>query len=108
LAAAMISQANEIRFLGYSLPSTDHYFKYLLTTAIAYAEDAYNLKRIDVICLDPDGQVEERYKALFDFPNFNFNNTLIEDYLNNPYGQGYPGDRFQYPTMEEAHRYLFK
>ncbi len=78
-AAKWLSEANEIRILGYSLPATDLYIKCLLCTALI---ESKNLQRIDVLCLDPLGEVRKRYERMFTFPEYNFYNTELKNYLN--------------------------
>lgn len=75
----LLSQANFIRVLGYSLPEGDNYFKYLLRSAIA---DNKHLKSFDVVCLDPDGSVQKRYEKFVRFPRRRFLSCRIEEYLN--------------------------
>lgn len=77
-AAEWLSEANEIRIVGYSLPKTDMYIKHLFSTALL---EAKNLQKIEVICLDPTGDVEKRYIDMFTFPNFSFYNGDIAIYL---------------------------
>jgi hypothetical protein len=64
LAFNLLSNANKIVFIGYSLPQTDAYLKYLLINAINKNE---NLKRIEVI--NPDDEKEttkNRYASFFE------------------------------------------
>lgn len=65
-ALEALRSANYIRFLGYSLPETDAYVRYLLKySAVA----APHLKGIDVICRDDkSGTVYNRYKAFIEAP----------------------------------------
>jgi hypothetical protein len=63
LASELLKNATHIIFLGYSLPSTDNYIKYLLANSLS---DNQRLKRISVITKDADGQTGIRYKSLFD------------------------------------------
>ncbi|MCG6146627.1 hypothetical protein [Leptospira bandrabouensis] len=58
----LLSKAHEIIFLGYSLPESDAYIKYLLSVSM-YKNN--NLKKIRVINLDPDGSAQNRYDNLF-------------------------------------------
>lgn len=59
-AGEILSKANHIRIIGYSLPITDSYLKYFLKWGAAQAQ---NLKSIDVICLDDEQHsVENRYR----------------------------------------------
>lgn len=103
-AAQWLSEANEIRILGYSLPKTDMYIKHLFSTALL---ESKNLQKIDIICLDPDGAVENRYREMFSFPNFRFNNFDINRYLDSFNTHGYShGDEeinfgFKHDDMHE-------
>ncbi len=63
LALKLLRNATHIVFLGYSLPSTDNYIKYLLATSLF---DNQRLKKTSVITKDSDGQTTNRYKSLFD------------------------------------------
>lgn len=78
LAAHLLTGANKVRILGFSLPETDGYMKYLLSLG---AMRAPHLKQIDVICLDPSGDVQERYNRLISFPKFRFRSIDIEQYI---------------------------
>ncbi len=86
MARHLLGEANQIRIIGYSLPGTDSYIRYLLKAAVV---DAPNLKRIDVICLDRDKEemVRKRYKAFIIFKNFRFLNMSSQDYLGQFEGQ---------------------
>lgn len=75
----VLSQATQIRILGYSLPTADSYIKYLIRAA---AIEASNLKRIDVLCLDNRrGDVRARYDQFIDFPNYRFVSAKTETYV---------------------------
>jgi len=78
LAYNILKDSNHIRIIGYSLPTTDNYVRYLFSNAF---RDSKNLKKIDVITLDNSGEVEKRYNKLFTFPNFNFKNGDFKEYL---------------------------
>ena len=78
LAYRILKSANEIRIIGYSLPISDNYVKYLFLNAF---KDAKNLKRIDVITIDNDGEIEKRYKNFFILPNFKFKNANFLEFL---------------------------
>ena len=84
LAVHLLTKANEVRILGFSFPETDGYMKYLLSLG---AMRAPHLKQIDVICLDPTGDVQERYDRLVSFPKFRFRSVDLEQYLGS-YGAG--------------------
>lgn len=81
-ALEVLTGANYIRFLGYSLPESDAYVRYLLKAAGAHA---FNLKGVDVICLDPDWgdhqyPVRNRYRSFMKLP-FRFASADLEEYL---------------------------
>ncbi len=77
-AYKFLKEANHIRVLGYSLPNSDSYIKYLLKAAILECE---NLQSIDVICLDKGGTVKERYDDFVKFNFYKFKNVDILNYL---------------------------
>jgi hypothetical protein len=79
LAGKLLNKANHIRILGYSLPESDSYIKYLLKVS---AIGANNLKSIDVICYDKDDSVKERYSNFVTFRDLKFVNEKIEKYIN--------------------------
>lgn len=68
-AYRLLGEANDIRVIGYSLPESDAYIRYLLRAA---AIAAPNLKRIHVICRDPKGEVAARYNQFVTFRNYRF------------------------------------
>jgi hypothetical protein len=70
LALEVLSEAQEIRIIGYSLPEGDSYVR--------------DLRKVHVVCWDPDneGQVEERYKR-FVKRGFVFKNMDSSHYLRN-------------------------
>ena len=77
-AGTILSEANHIRIIGYSLPFTDSYLKYFLKWGAAHEQ---NLKSIDVICLDDEKHsVEKRYRD-FIHHKLNFYNKSTGDYL---------------------------
>lgn len=69
LARESLSNANHVRFLGYSLPEADAYVRYLLKFSMLSSE---HLKTVDVMCLDPQNSVRERYKSFVSHPNLCF------------------------------------
>lgn len=77
-----LKSAKHIRILGYSLPKSDSYIKYLFKAAIA--ENKY-LKTIDIICLDPDGSVEDRYRNFITYHKLKFRNADLGRYLHSFY-----------------------
>lgn len=105
VAYKVLSEANHIRILGYSLPITDTYIKYLLRAAVI---ESPHLKRIDVICLDNDGRTQERYKDLIRFHNYRFKVLNIETYLKyhvNKYS--FRKNKETFDRLEEAHSDIF-
>lgn len=72
-----LSSANEVRILGYSLPTTDSNVRYLLKAA---CNKAPHLKRVDVICRD-DGSVKRRYDEFLTFPRYRFSSSDVFDYV---------------------------
>jgi SIR2-like protein len=79
LAYRLLADATQIRFLGYSLPASDTYVRYLLESAVL---ESRHLKRIDVICLDDSqGTIEKRFRSLITFYRFRFCSGDIEEYL---------------------------
>ena len=78
LAKKMLENANHIRILGYSLPISDSYIKYLLKSSVLKSS---HLKTIDVITLDPSGDVKKRYDNFIDFNYYRFKNADILDYF---------------------------
>jgi hypothetical protein len=84
LAYKALVNANYIRIIGYSLPPTDTYIKYLLSLAVM---ESFNLKKIDVICKDDSEEtVKKRYESFIRFKNYRFINGNVEDYLSRNYG----------------------
>ena len=84
LAYKALVEANYIRIIGYSLPPTDNYIKYLLSLAVM---ESFNLKKIDVICKDDSEEtVKKRYESFIRFKNYRFINGNVEDYLSRNYG----------------------
>ena len=78
-AHQLLQETNHIRILGYSLPVTDSYIKFLLKSAVINSE---HLKSIAVICLDnQQDEVQEKYDNFIQFHNYRFKRANIEDYL---------------------------
>jgi hypothetical protein len=108
LAYELLSQANEIRIIGYSLPAADAYVHYLLKSAVL---NTTNLHAIDVICHDPDGSVKARYDQFMDNKRYRFVNGLTQDYLGHVAREGFtpktgPANVLTYSflRLEEAHK----
>lgn len=78
LAAHELTHATHIRILGYSLPVTDSYIKYLLKHAVVSSP---HLKSIDVVCLDPTEAVEKNYRSFITYRDFRFQRFDVRRYL---------------------------
>lgn len=79
LAHEVLAGANEIRIMGYSLPSTDNHIRYLVSVGL---KDCQNLKKLDIILRDAEGTSKRRYRELFDaFPNCRFRSANVEQYF---------------------------
>ncbi len=77
LAINLLKDATHIVFLGYSLPASDNYIKFLLASSL---NNNRRLKRISIITLDSDGETKIRYKNLFD-KRMTFHDRNINDFL---------------------------
>jgi hypothetical protein len=74
-----IRRSNHIRIVGYSLPVSDAYVRYLLKAAIA---EAPHLKSIHVLTHDPTGSAKRTYDDFITFNYYKFWNYRTELYLN--------------------------
>jgi hypothetical protein len=83
IARYSLSEANHIRIIGYSLPRTDSYIKYLLKEAIINAQSSHNLKSLDIICYDPAETVMSNYRDFIKFREARFVSQKIENYFSN-------------------------
>jgi hypothetical protein len=101
-ALEVLRTANQIRFIGYSLPRADAYVRYLLKAAVL---DAPHLKAIDVICLDPHEHARRSYDEFITFAYYRFVNRSTQEYLQAlmPFtvGNGLQGTRAR--DLEDAH-----
>lgn len=101
LALKVLTDANHIRMLGYSLPVSDSYIKYLFKAAIL---DCYDLKSFDVICLDPNGDVQRRYNEFIQPGRFKFYAADVSNYLESmAKGRSYQGGDILFNKIEERH-----
>ncbi len=105
LALRLLRHANHIRVIGYSLPDTDAYVRYLLKASVIHAE---HLKTLHVICLDPDRSVRRRYEEFVDFKFFRFVDARTEDYLgaiekHAPVRSRPSPDSIEFATLERGH-----
>ena len=105
-ALLTLKAANEIRLIGYSLPQPDSQLRYLLRAA---AVETRNLRRIDVLCLDPRGEVRTRYQEFVELKDYYrdqyaetgaFQERSVSDYL-----LGYQ-DAPQWPNLIRPHELL--
>jgi len=88
LAHDLLASANHVRIVGYSLPESDTYVKYLFRAA---ALKSMNLKTFDVLTLDDRvGTCHARYDGFVDFPYWRFRSARVETYLS--------------PLLEQARR----
>jgi hypothetical protein len=79
VAYQALTEATQIRFIGYSLPTHDAYIPFLLKAAVL---NASNLKNIDVLCIDDDQQnVKKRYDRFVRFYDYRFANRNVSAYL---------------------------
>ena len=79
MAYRELCTANQLRILGYSLPVSDAYVRYLLEAAILNSE---HLKKIDIICLDDaSASIEKHYRNFIQFKFTRFRNADIGAYL---------------------------
>lgn len=106
-AFQMLRDANHIRFIGYSLPIADSYIKFLLKSAVVKTE---HLKSIDVICVDNDGTVKQRYDDFLEFNYYRFTNANVIGYLNvlseKQNGAYLHGEPVRMNQLETAHDYF--
>jgi hypothetical protein len=104
LAYSLLSSANQIRIIGYSLPETDNYIKYLLKTAVA---ENKHLKNIDVLCLDNTGEVQKRYDT-FVTSKLRVRNIDVMNYLTqNIKSWGHWPDYMDSNRLEDVHSRIF-
>ncbi|MFH2056359.1 MAG: hypothetical protein ABIJ61_10405, partial [bacterium] len=78
-AYAELSKATHIRILGYSLPISDTYIRYLFEASVLRSQ---RLKRIDIISSDPNGSLDKHYSKFVPFRGRRFKNANIAGYLN--------------------------
>jgi|SRR5882724_1566880 len=112
LAYRLLSRATHIRVIGYSLPDSDAYVRYLFKSAIL-PKSAERLKAFHVLCRD-DGGVARRYEAFTSLraPHYVFKNLDVADYLarvaavRQNVSQATAGARFQ--LLDDYHTSLFR
>lgn len=100
-----VAKANELRFIGYSLPETDSYFRYFLKAAIS---QSFNLQRVDVLC---SGNVQQRYSELFASNRLRFNSGRTERYLSEIVHQADGGiknfQKITFDPIQKVHDQIF-
>jgi hypothetical protein len=81
IAYNLLKSANHIRFIGYSLPITDAYVRYLFKAGMLMND---HLKSIDVICQEKVNSANNRYDEFITLQSakYHFFNVNTTDYLN--------------------------
>ncbi len=104
-----IRSAHFIRIIGYSMPDTDSYLKFLLKASML---NHPNLKTIDVLTLDDDRETtKRRYQALVGEKTIRWRADNVSDYLQQIFrmtGDNLRNDALTFNWLEEAHRYFFE
>lgn len=106
IAHWLLANANHVRIIGYSLPEADSYIQYLLRAAIIHNP---HLKRIDVLCIDHDGEVRKRYDGFIRFPNYRFKSVSVETYFQKYLDlfKHWP-ETVRFDALEKVHHEFFK
>ncbi|MGE8723280.1 hypothetical protein ACO2KH_18305 [Leptospira terpstrae] len=100
----ILKEANEIRILGYSLPESDAYVKYLFGVSF---KESFNLKKIDIITLDSDSNTESRYNKIFEnYRIVNFKNANLNAYIGTLFAEGISPLRIEEEVFEVRHKYF--
>lgn len=103
LAADALQEATDLRIIGYSLPETDTYIKYLLRAVITNS----NLQNVHVIVKDSSHAVQKRYDNFICCTNYQFVNGDVLDYLKHHMSLYKPEDRnsrnLKLDKLEQAH-----
>ena len=76
-AHQLLQEANQIRFIGYSLPEADAYIRYLLKSAIINSQ---HLKNIDVIGPNMKGPNGSNYRSFITFYDARYASATFQDY----------------------------
>ena len=111
LAHHLLRDANQIRIVGYSLPVSDSYIRYLLKSAMGFSSD---LKKVDIINNDRS-RIEPRYRDFIDFNNLRFHDGDLQFFFRlmadrvgrNSRGLGFK-DSMLFGGLEEVHENFFK
>lgn len=100
----ILKDANEIRILGYSLPESDAYVKYLFGVSF---KESFNLQKIDIITLDSDSNTANRYNKIFENSRIvNFKNTNLNAYIGTLFAEGISPSRLEEDVFEVRHKYF--
>ena len=104
-----LSKANHLRIIGYSLPTSDAYIRYLLRAAAIESE---HLKKIDVLCWDDRrNSVRARYQEFVDPARLRFVSGDVTDYLRAVYDASAPkpsADQIELRHLEATHHKFFE
>ncbi len=107
LAFNLLRNANYVRVLGYSLPESDAYVRYLFKSAIL---DCENLEGFDVITRDDsNGDTKKRYDDFLSFTGYKFLSYDLKAYLDGAGGQSpkttpETGVHIEYNRLETVHK----
>jgi hypothetical protein len=106
VARQLLAGANHIRILGYSLPASDSYIKYLFKAAF---KDSPHLKSVHVVTLDPSGQARARFERFFTFNFFRFKSGDVTEYARQITGAFRQRSRgpYRYDQLERLHAGYF-
>ncbi len=77
-AHKILEEANYIVFIGYSLPESDSYIRYLLKSSVI---DSINLKNISIINKELNGKLRSTFEDYIEFKNVNYYEATTEKYL---------------------------
>jgi hypothetical protein len=101
----LLERANHIRVIGYSLPVSDTYIRYLLKATVINNK---NLKHIDVVNIDSNGETKARFGNFVNFKYTRFATKRVEDYLAAVFSETMNHSRVPEPQisctkLEQAH-----
>jgi len=94
-----IKNATQIRIIGYSLPASDTYIKYLFKAATS--EDSY-LKQIDIIGSGNEDTIR-RYDEFITFPNKRFYAASVKNYIGKIIAKRHNKILWSWNGLEEYH-----
>ncbi|TGM60609.1 hypothetical protein EHQ94_10965 [Leptospira meyeri] len=100
----ILKEANEIRILGYSLPESDAYVKFLFGISF---KDSFNLQKIDIITLDSDSNTANRYDKIFANSRIvNFKNANLISYIETLFREDISPYQTEESIFETKHKYF--